>query len=73
MLSNALKLSSPRTIKHLGYEHEITFSSILILYFTGNEKEAENVCHRKEFVKHEKLILSQYLTNMKIKNRGSRI
>ncbi|MCW1834785.1 hypothetical protein OLZ33_22760 [Pantoea ananatis] len=57
MLSNALKSSSPRIIKHLGYEHEITFFfRFMIHYVIDNEDEAEGV-YLEERVKYEKAIL----------------
>jgi len=70
MLSNALKLSSPRIIQHLGYEHDITFFfRFLINYAIDNEEEAENI-YREERVKYEKAILLDQIYTRKKNRKG---
>lgn len=70
MLSNALKLSSPRIIQHLGYEHDITFFfRFLINYSIDNEEEAENIYH-EERVKYEKAMLLDQIYTRKKNRKG---
>lgn len=65
MLSNALKLSSPRIIQHLGYDHEITFFFRFMIHYTiDNEEEAESI-YREERVKYEKAILLAKVAEMR--------
>ncbi|MDI9276297.1 hypothetical protein QMZ65_03630 [Pantoea sp. EABMAA-21] len=73
MLSNALKLSTPRVIVKLGYEHEITFFfRALIHYVIDNEEEAENI-YREERVKYEKAVLLNQVVAVRRKRKKRRI
>ncbi|WP_410516154.1 hypothetical protein QO152_05690 [Pantoea allii] len=73
MLSNALKLSSPRIIQHLGYEHEITFFfRFMIHYAIDNEEEAESI-YREERVKYQRAILLSQVVATRKRREGKRI
>ena len=73
MLSNALKTSSARILRHVGYEHEVTFLfRYLIHYVIKNEQEAEDI-YLQERAKYEKEVLLGLVEPPKKKRQKRRI